>query len=62
MHWVEMRIAEAQTTAPVDAAVVSCLKDKLSTIMRERTLTRAELTDLAKELIAVIERRVAHAD
>jgi hypothetical protein len=63
LDWIAKRIAEAQTATPVEAAVVSCLEEELSVTMRERTLTRAELADLAKQLIAATEPpEPAHED
>lgn len=55
MDWIAKRIAEAQTVVPVEADVVSCLEDELGATLRERALTRAELADLAKQLIAAAE-------
>ncbi|HTV31204.1 MAG TPA: hypothetical protein VMF32_25950 [Xanthobacteraceae bacterium] len=55
MDWIAKRIAEAQTAAPVEVEVVSCLEGELGATLRERALTKAELADLAKQLIAAAE-------
>ena len=52
MDWIAKRILEAQTAAPVDAAVAAHLETELTGTMRERALRNAELADLAKQLLA----------
>jgi len=55
MDWIAKRILEAQTAAPVDAAVAARLETQLTGTMRERALRSAELADLARELLAATE-------
>jgi hypothetical protein len=52
LDWIAKRILEAQTAAPVDAAVASRLGTELTEMMRERALPNAELANLARALIA----------
>jgi hypothetical protein len=55
LDWIAKRILEAQTAAPVDAAVASHLETELTGTMRERALRNAELADLARVLIAATD-------
>jgi hypothetical protein len=55
LDWITKRVREALEAAPVEAAVASHLEKELNETVRERALTRAELADLAKQLIAATE-------
>jgi hypothetical protein len=52
LDWIAKRILEAQAATPVEVAVAWRLEKELNETMRERALRNAELTELARHLIA----------
>jgi hypothetical protein len=57
--WITARVAEALKTSPVADAVASAIEEQLKGTMRERALRPAELTELAKSLLAAVTKPLA---